>query len=396
MRETVIVSAARTPIGKFGGTLKDVPAVELGAVAIAAAVQRASIPPEKVDYVLMGMVIQAGAGQIPSRQASIKAGLPVQVPSDTINKVCASSLRAVNLADVLIRSGAAEVVVAGGMENMSQAPYLLEKARWGYRLGEGQVVDAMIKDGLWCSFGGCHMGVYGSTVAEEYGVGREEQDRWALRSHQRAVQAIREGRFREEIVPLEVADPRGGKGTKLLFEADEAPRPDTTLEKLAALKPVFQPEGTITAGNAPGINDGAGALVLMSREKAAELGVPPLATVVSQGQVSQEPPYLHTVPYLSAAQALERAGLRAEDLELIEVNEAFAAVALTSMKLGSWDPERVNVNGGAVALGHPIGATGARILMTLIFELRRRGGGLGVATLCSGGGQGEATVIRVE
>lgn len=393
MKETVIVSAARTAIGKFGGGLKEVPATDLGAKAIAAAIERADIAPAEVDYVLMGMVVQAGVGQAPARQASIKAGLPVGVPSDTINKVCASSLRAVNLADALIRSGDINVVVGGGMESMSQAPYLLPGARWGYRMGDGRVVDAVIKDGLWCPFGDCHMGVYGSTVAAEYGVTREEQDQWAWRSQQRAVRALAEGWFREEIIPIEVA---GSRGVNKVFDIDEGPRPDTTPERLAALKPAFASEGTITAGNAPGLSDGAAALVLMSRERAEELGLAPLATIISQGQVSQAPPYLHTVPYLSGKAALDRAGLRAEDLDLIEVNEAFAAVALTSMKLGPWDPEKVNVNGGAIALGHPIGASGARILMTLTFELRRRGGGLGLAAICSGGGQGEATVIRVE
>ncbi|PZN10530.1 MAG: acetyl-CoA C-acetyltransferase [Bacillota bacterium] len=393
MRETVIVGAARTPFGKLGGALKDVPAVELGAVAIRAALERAGIRGDQVDYVLMGMVVQAGAGQIPSRQAAARAGIPMTVPSDTINKVCASSLRAVNLADALIRAGDADVVVAGGMESMSQAPYLARHARFGRRLGHAELEDALLTDGLLCAFGGCHMGVYGSRVAKEYGVTREEQDRWALRSHQRAIAAIDSGKLAEEIVPVEV--PRG-KGGTVRVEVDESPRRDTSYEKLAALPPVFEPDGTVTAGNAPGINDGAAALVLMAREKAEALGIRPLATIVSQGQASWDPPYLHTVPYYAAKKALEKRGMTWSDIDLFEVNEAFAAVALTSMKLGDWDPEKVNVNGGAVALGHPIGASGARILMTLAFELRRRGGGYGVATICSGGGQGEATLIRVD
>ena len=392
-RETVIVSAVRTPFGKYGGALKDIPAVDLGAHCIREAVGRAGLEGGDVDYVLMGMVVQAGAGQIPSRQAAIKAGLPTSVPSDTINKVCASSLRAVNLADALIRAGEADVVVAGGMESMSRAPYLLTGARWGLRLGDGTVVDALLHDGLLCAFGGCHMGVYGTRVAREYGITREAMDRWALRSHQRAAAAYDAGKFADEVVPVELPKTKGGP-TRL--EADESIRRDTSYEKLAALKPAFEDDGLVTAGNAPSLNDGAAALVLMSRERARSLGLVPLATIVAQGQASQDPPYLHTVPYYAAQRALRRLGMQDRDLDLIEVNEAFAAVTLTSMQLGGWDPERVNVNGGAVALGHPIGASGARILMTLVYELRRRGGGYGLATICSGGGQGEATIVRVD
>lgn len=392
MTESVIVSAVRTPFGVFGGGLKDVPAVELGAITIREAVGRVRLDPASIDNVIMGMVVQAGAGQIPSRQASVKAGLPVAVPSDTVNKVCASSLRAVNLADSLIRAGDAQVVVAGGMENMSQAPYLLPRARWGYRLNDGTVVDALVRDGLWCAFHDCHMGVHGSTVAAEFGVSREAQDQWALRSHQRALAAKAAGRFNDELIPVEVPQ---RKGPAVVVSEDEGPRADTSLEKLAKLPPVFSKDGSITAGNAPGINDGAAAIVVMSRARARDLGLEPLATIVSQGMVSAEPPYLATVPALSAGKALTRAGLNATDLARIEVNEAFAAVALTSIKLGGWDAERVNVNGGAVAIGHPIGASGARILMTLIYELRRTGGGYGVAAICSGGGQGEATIVKV-
>ncbi|MGE5578101.1 MAG: acetyl-CoA C-acetyltransferase [Syntrophothermus sp.] len=393
MRETVIVSAVRTPFGRFGGALKDIPAVELGAMAIREAVQRARVPGAEIDNVFMGMVIQAGAGQIPSRQATIKAGLPVTVPSDTINKVCASSLRAVNLGDSLIRAGDAEIVVAGGMESMSNAPYLLNGARWGNRMGDSKVVDAMIHDGLWCAFGDVHMAVHGSVVAKEYGITRQEQDRWALRSQQRAAAAIKDGKFKKEIVPVPVPQK---KGDPVLVDTDEGPRADTTLEKLAALPPVFAKDGTVTAGNAPGVNDGASALVLMSRERAEKMGLKPLATIVAQGMASVEPPYIATVPAYAAEKALKKAGLSAKDINLIEVNEAFAAVALTSIKLGGWDPEKVNVNGGAVALGHPIGASGGRILMTLIYELRRRGGGYGLATICSGAAQGEATIVKVE
>ncbi len=393
MRETVIVSAVRTPFGRFGGALKDIPAVELAAMAIREAVQRARVPGAEIDNVFMGMVIQAGAGQIPSRQATIKAGLPVTVPSDTINKVCASSLRAVNLGDSLIRAGDAEIVVAGGMESMSNAPYFLNGARWGNRMGDSKVVDAMIHDGLWCAFGDVHMAVHGSVVAKEYGITRQEQDRWALRSQQRAAAAIKDGKFKEEIVPVPVPQK---KGDPVLVDTDEGPRADTTLEKLAALPPVFAKDGTVTAGNAPGVNDGASALVLMSRERSEKMGLKPLATIVAQGMASVEPPYIATVPAYAAEKALKKAGLSAKDINLIEVNEAFAAVALTSIKLGGWDPEKVNVNGGAVALGHPIGASGGRILMTLIYELRRRGGGYGLATICSGAAQGEATIVKVE
>ncbi len=392
-QDTVIVSAARTPFGRLGGALKDVPAVELGAVVIKEVVRRAGLEGPEIDNVIMGMVVQAGAGQIPSRQASIRAGLPVEVPSETINKVCASSLRAVNLADVTIRAGDAEIVVAGGMENMSQGPHLVRGARWGLRLGDGALVDATVYDGLTCPFHHCHMGVHGDRVAAELKVDREAQDAWAYRSHQRAVAAIDAGRFAEEIVPVEVPQPRG---EPVRVAADEGPRRDTSPERLAALKPVFVPDGSVTAGNAPGINDGAGALVLMARKRADALGLEPLATVVGQGMASAEPPYLATVPYLAGRRALERLGLEPADVDLVEINEAFAAVAITSTRLGGWPEEIVNPNGGAVALGHPIGASGARILMTLVYELRRRGGGLGLAAICSGGGQGEATVVLVD
>jgi acetyl-CoA C-acetyltransferase len=393
MAETVVVGYARTPFGTFGGGLREVPASDLGALAIRAALERAHVPPEAVDYAYIGQVVQAGEGQIPSRQATMKAGLPESVPSDTINKVCASSLRAVNLADMAIRVGASRVVVAGGMESMSRAPYLVTGARWGLRMGDAPMVDAVVHDGLTCSFGHCHMGVYGSEGAAEFGITREEQDDWAFRSHERALRAIDSGRMAEEIVPVTVTD---RKGQRVTVEHDEGPRRDTSREKLARLKPVFLEHGTVTAGNAPGLNDGAAALVLMERDEAERRGLTVLATIVGQGQVSEAPRYLHTVPARAGQAALARAGLTASDLTLIEINEAFAAVTLVSLRLLGVDPERVNVNGGAVALGHPIGASGARILLTLIHELRKRGGGYGLAAICSGGGQGEATVVRVD
>ncbi len=391
--ETVIVAGARTPFVTFGGALKDVPAVDLGATAIRAAVERSGVPGAEIDYVWMGQVVQAGAGQIPSRQASMKAGLPETVPSETINKVCASSLRAVNLADMAIRAGDVSIAVAGGMESMSQAPYLVKGARYGLRMGDVPFVDAVVHDGLWCSFGQCHMGVYGSEVAKEYRISRDAQDDWAYQSHQRAIHAMDSGKLAEEIVPVSVPVK---KGPPVVVQEDVGPRRDTTREKMAQLKPAFQPDGTVTAGNAPGLTDGACALVLLSREEAERRGIQPLARIVASGWASREPKYLHTVPAYAAEMALARAGLTVKDLALAEINEAFAAVTLTSMQLLGLSADQVNVNGGAVALGHPIGASGARILLTLILELRRRGGGYGLATICSGGGQGEATVVRVD
>lgn len=389
---SVIVAAARTPFGGYGGSLKDIPAVDLGGHVIKDVVRRAGLKGDEIDYVYMGQVIQAGAGQVPSRQATIKAGLPTTVPSDTINKVCASSLRAVNLADLMIRAGDAEIIIGGGMENMSQGPYLLPKARFGYRLGDGAVIDATVHDGLWCAIHNCHMGVHGGRVSLEFGISRQQMDEWSYRSHQRAVKAIRDGKFKDEIAPVPIPQ---RKGPAIVFETDESPRSDTTIEKIAALPPVFEKDGLVTAGNAPPISDGASAVVVMSEERAKRLGLEPLATILGQGAVSQDPPYLHTVPHLSGMQALKKAGLSQKDISVVEFNEAFAAVTLTAIKLGGWDPEIVNVNGGAVALGHPIGASGARILMTAIYELRRRGGGYGLVGICSGGGQGEATVFRV-
>ncbi len=388
MAETWVVAAKRTPIGKFGGALKDVPAVELGAQAIRATVAQSGIDGREIDYAYMGLVVQAGVGQIPSRQATIRAGLPVELPSDTINRVCASSLRAVNLGDMSIRLGEAKVVLAGGMESMSQAPYLLYKARYGYRMGNGEIVDSVVHDGLWCAFGDVHMGVHGGRVALELGVTREQMDEWSYRSQMRAKDAMAAGRLDDEITPVQYG--------KAELRQDEGPRPDTTLERLQQLKPVFDPSHGITAGNAPALNDGGSAILLMDGAEAQRRGMKPLARIISHGAVSQEPAYLATVPALSAQQALDRAGLTAKDLSLVEINEAFAAVAITSTRMLGVDEEIVNANGGAVAFGHPVGASGARILMTLIYELRRRGGGYGVAAICSGGGQGEATLVRVD
>jgi acetyl-CoA C-acetyltransferase len=380
---SVIVSAVRTPFGKLGGALKDYEATELGSLVIRNALDRAGVENDEVEYVIMGQVLQGGAGQAPARQASIGAGLPIEVPADTINKVCASSIRAVEMADQMIRAGDHDVIVAGGMESMSNAPYILKKARFGYRLGDGTLIDLMTHDGLTSTFDKRHMVEQASFVARELGIAREDQDKWALRSHQRAVEAIDEGRFRDEIVPVGDVD------------TDEGPRRDTSLEALARLKPVFDPEGTTTAGNAPGVNDGAGALVVVSEEFAKQRGLEPLATIVSQGYVADDFAYLARTPAKAGQQALEKAGKTIDDVERVELNEAFSSVVLNSTRMLGADPEKVNVNGGAVALGHPIGASGARILSTMIYELRRNGGGLGLAAICSGGGQGDALLLEV-
>ena len=392
MKPAVIVGFARTPFGRFLGSLKNVPAVELGGIAIKAALERAGVPKDQVDQVLMGMVLQSGAGQIPSRQATISAGLPYTVPSDTINKVCASGLRTVNISHLLIKTGQASILVAGGMENMSASPYILKGIRSGYRMGDAKIIDGMVHDGLWCPFHDVHMGVHGSAVPSEHAITRQAMDQWALRSHRLAIEAMDKGFFKEEIVAVKAP------GRSEEFElacCDELPRRDTNLEQLARLAPAFEKEGLVTAGNAPGISDGAAAVVITSQEKAAELGLEPLAELVASGTVAREPRYIATVPYEASEMALQQAGLKASQLSLIEVNEAFAGVALTCIKLGGWNPDLVNVNGGAVALGHPIGASGTRILLTLIAELRRRGGGYGLATICSGAAQGEATIIKV-
>ena len=383
MARSVIVAAVRTPFGKLGGSLAHREATELGSIVIRAALDRAGVQNEEVEYVVMGQVLQGGAGQAPSRQASVGAGLPIEVGSDTINKVCASSIRAVEMADQMIRAGDHAVVVAGGMESMSNAPFALKKARFGYKLGDGTLIDLMTHDGLTSTFDNKHMVEQASFVSRELGIPREDQDRWALRSHERAIDAIDNGRFKDEIVPV-------GE-----FAVDEAPRRDTSYEKLARLPPVFDPEGTTTAGNAPGVNDGAGALVVTSEEFARKRGLEVLATIVSQAYVADDFAYLARTPAKAGAAALAKAGKKIGDVERVELNEAFASVALNSAKLLEVDPDKVNVNGGAVALGHPLGASGARILGTMIYELRRNGGGLGLAAICSGGGQGDALLIEV-
>lgn len=391
MGRTVIVSALRTPFAKLSGGFANLSAIDLGARVIEAAVARAQVGPADVDNVIMGTVLQAGVGQIPARQAAIRAGIPVTTSALTINKVCASGLRAITLADTFARAGEGQIFVAGGMESMTHAPYLLKKARAGYRMGHGELLDSMISDGLWCAFHNVHMGVHGSTVAREYDISREAQDEWAARSHQRAHAAWEAGRFSDEVVPVNVP---AGKGEIVEVARDEAIRPDTTTEKLAKLKPAFSPDGTVTAGNAPGVNDGAAALVLMAEEEAQRRGLKPLAAIVGHGMVGQEAPYLHTVPALAIQKALAKTGMTLAQLERIEINEAFAAVALTSSKLLELDLEKVNVNGGAVAMGHPIGASGARLVATLAYELVNSGKRFGAAAICSGAAQGDAIILE--
>lgn len=391
MRESVIVGGARTPFAKFGGALKDVPAVVLGGTAIKEAILRSSIDPATINEVLMGMVLQGGTGQIPSRQAARWAGLDWSVTTETINKVCASGLRSVTMADQIIRSGDADIIVAGGMESMSNAPFALPSARWGARMGDQSLVDLMIHDGLWCSFHNVHMIDHGSTVAAEFAISRKDQDDWALRSHFRAVKAMNKGYFAEEIVPVTIESKQGKKE----IDQDEGPRADTSLDKLASL-PALMKDGTITAGNAPGVNDGAAAMVVMSNENAVSQGIKPLARIIGHAAVGERAPYIATTPALSILKLLRQTGLSLEQIDRFEVNEAFAAVMLTSGRLLGWNPERVNVNGGAIALGHPIGASGARIILTLIHELRRIGGGYGIAAICSGAAQGDAILLHVD
>ncbi|SFG75962.1 acetyl-CoA C-acetyltransferase [Desulfotomaculum arcticum] len=393
MRQTVIVSAARTPFAKLGGALKTITATKLGGITIAEAIKRAGIEGNDVENVIFGQVLQGGCGQIPSRQATREAGLPWETPSETINKVCASGLRAVTIGDQIIRAGDADIIVAGGMESMSNAPYFVKNARWGLRMFDTKFIDLMVNDGLWCSFYDRHMAIHGGEVAKEYGVSREEQDEWALRSQQLAVAAIDSGRLKEEIVSVNIPQK---KGDPKVVDTDEGPRRDTSIEALRKLPPVFDPNNTVTAGNAPGVNDGAGALVVMSDEKASELGLKPMATILGHASVSQDAKYIATVPGLSINKLLKQKDMNIDQIDLLEVNEAFAAVALVSGKIAGWNPDRVNVNGGAIAFGHPIGASGARILMTLVYELRRRGGGIGVAAICSGAAQGDAVMVRVE
>ena len=391
MPSTVILGAARTPFGKMGGALKPFDATDLGGFAIAEALERAEVKPDQVQKVVFGQVLQAGQGQIPSRQAQIKGGIPKEVPSETINKVCASGIRSVALIDQGVRSGDLETGVAGGMESMSHAPYLLPQARFGYRMGDAKAIDGMIKDGLENPFSGKHMLEEASEVAAELELTRPDMDRWALRSHELALKATDEGRLPEEIVPVKIESKKG----ETVVEVDEAPRRETSLEALAKLPPAFVKDGSHTAGNSPGVNDGAGALVLASDEWAKREGRPALARIVAAGEVADDFAYLARTPAKAAKIALDKAGLSADDIDLWEINEAFASVAINSVRMLGIDDEKVNVNGGAIALGHPIGASGARILTTLVYELRRRGGGLGCAAICSGGGQGDAVIVEV-
>ncbi|HEV3054571.1 MAG TPA: acetyl-CoA C-acetyltransferase [Solirubrobacteraceae bacterium] len=391
MPKTVILSAARTPIGKLGGGLSSLDATELGGTAIKAALERADVAPEQVQHVIMGQVLQAGQGQIPSRQAQIKGGIPKEIPSETINKVCASGIRAAALLDNAIRAGDLEIGVGGGMESMSKSPYLLKEARFGFRMGDAKAIDSMINDGLTNPFNGKHMGADNDAVSAEMELTRADMDRWALRSHELAIRATDEGRLPEEIVPVTITSKKGDT----VVEIDEAPRRDTTLETLAKLKPAFSPDGATTAGNAPGVNDGGGAVVVSSDEWASKNGKTVLATIVAQAQIADDFAYLARTPAKAAELALQRAGLTADQIDLWEINEAFASVTLNSMRMLGIDEDKVNVNGGAIALGHPIGASGARILGALVMELRRRGGGLGCAAICSGGGQGDAMIVEV-
>ena len=388
---SVIVAGARTPFGKFGGAFKEVPAKSLGAHAIRAALDLSGVKGEDVDYVIMGHVLQAGAGQITARQAAIEAGIPQQVPAITINKVCLSGINAIALADQLIRAGEVEVVVAGGMESMSEAPYLFPKARFGARMGNSEVVDSMIHDGLWSTFTEQHMGESSDEVNRELELSREDQDEWAARSHQRAEKAWNEGTLRDEIVM--VALPRK-RGEPVRVERDEGVRPGTTVESLSKLPPAFKKDGTITAGNASQISDGAAAVVVMSKERAEKMGAEPLVEIVAHGMSADRYAWLHTVPALALSNALKKAGLDVDDIDLVEINEAFAAVALNATRMLALDEERVNVNGGAVALGHPIGASGARLVLTVAHELKRRGLRTGAVALCGGGGQGDALIVR--
>nr|WP_263324129.1 acetyl-CoA C-acetyltransferase [Neobacillus sp. Marseille-Q6967] len=392
MGRTVILSGVRTPFGKFGGSLSSLTASQLGGIAVKEALVRANVEPEKVQEVILGSVLQGGQGQIPSRQAAREAGLPWDVATETINKVCASGMRAVSLADQIIRAGDEEVIVAGGMESMSNAPYILPKARWGLKMGDSSIKDLMIHDGLSCSFTGVHMGTYGNSTAKDMEISRGAQDEWALRSHVRAIAAIESGKFAEEIVPVTIPQ---RKGSAIVVEQDEAPRKDTSLERLSKLAPVFNHDGTITAGNAPGVNDGAAALVLMSEERAVREGRTPEAVILAHTTVAVEAKDFPQTPGLVINKLLSKTGKNLEEIDLFEINEAFAAVALASGQISGLDMEKVNVNGGAVALGHPIGASGARIIITLMHELKRRGGGIGIAAICSGGGQGDAVMIEV-
>lgn len=392
MKRTVILSGVRTPFGKLGGAISAFTAAELGGIVIKEALSRAGVSSDDVEEVILGTVLQGGQGQIPSRQAARHAGLAWEVKTETINKVCASGMRSVTLADQIIRVGDDEVIVAGGMESMSNAPYILPKARWGLRMGDSSIRDLMIYDGLTCSFTGVHMGTYGNQAAKELGITREEQDQWALRSHQRTIAAINSGKLAEEIIPITVPQ---RKGEPLIVDRDEAPRGDTSIERLSKLAPVFNFAGTITAGNAPGVNDGAAAIVLMSEERALQEGRKPEAIILGHAEIAVEAKDFPKTPGFVINALLQKTGKSLAEIDLFEINEAFASVALASMKITGLDPEKLNVNGGAIAIGHPIGASGARIIITLMHELKRRGGGIGIAAICSGGGQGDAVMIEV-
>jgi len=391
MNTAVIAMAVRTPVGSFGRSLANVSAVELGVVALKEALSRLNLDPKEVDEVILGNVLQAGQGQNPARQVAVHAGIPIEVPAYTVNKVCASGLKSVMLAAQSIMLGEADVVVAGGIENMSQAPYAVPKARWGHRMGDGDLVDLMIFDGLWDIFNGYHMGITAENVATKYGITREEQDEFALRSQQKAEVAIKAGKFKEEIVPVLIPQK---KGDPIVFNTDEHPRFGTTLEALSKLPPAFKKDGTVTAGNASGINDGAAIVIVMSEKKAVSLGITPIAVIRSWGTAGVDPSIMGTGPVPASKKALAKAGWIVSDLDLIEANEAFAAQAIAVNREMGWDLDKVNVNGGAIALGHPIGASGARILTTLLYEMKRRGAKKGLATLCIGGGQGAALTVE--
>jgi len=391
MRDVVIVAAVRTPVGSFGGTLKDIPAVKLGAMAVKEALKRAKIEPGQVDEVVMGNVLQTALGQNPARQALIHSGIPQEVPAMTINKVCASGLRTVALAAQMIKAGDAEIVVAGGFENMSAAPYALPNARWGYRMGEAPFVDVMIKDGLWDAFNQYHMGITAENVAEKWKLTREDLDKFSFESQQKAEAAVKSGRFKDEIVGVEIVSKKGN----VMFENDEYPKFGTTLEALSKLKPAFKSTGVVTAGNASGINDGAGAIVVMSADRAKQLGLTPLARIASYASAGVDPAIMGTGPIPASRKALEKAGWKPADLDLVEANEAFAAQAIVVNRELGWDTAKVNVNGGAIAIGHPIGASGARIFVTLLHEMKKRGAKKGLATLCIGGGQGSAVCVEM-
>lgn len=391
MRDVVIVSAVRTTVGTFGGALKDIPAIELGKIAVEEALKRAKVKPEQVEEVILGNVLQAGQGQNPARQVVIRSGIPKEVPATTINKVCASGLKSVMMAAQAIKAEDMDIVVAGGIESMSQAPFYIPGARWGYRMNDGALIDGMIHDGLLDIFNHYHMGITAENVAEKFGVSRQDQDALALRSQQNAGRAIKEGRFKEEIVPVMIPQK---KGNPIVFDTDEHPRPNTTKEALAGLRPAFKKDGTVTAGNASGINDSAAALVIMSADKAKALGLPPIARIKSYATAGVAPDIMGTGPVPASQNALKKAGLTVKDLDLIEANEAFAAQAVYVNRMMGWDPEKVNVNGGAIAIGHPIGASGARILVTLLYEMKKRQARYGIATLCVGGGMGGALIAE--